>query len=122
MNKVQRIRHFIEFNRPTRGEIIKFIVVHLNKRCSSEEFKLSDYKGYYGNAFTPWKYYGFIKVTPKTKKYRVTTLGWERDNWYKEPPEQEVKRLRIQNSNLRNHLSDLLIHFRMIKILINENI
>lgn len=118
MNKVQKIRHFIEFNRPTRSQLNKFIIENIIHKTYNK-FK---HRGTYGNNILVWKRYGFIKVTPKTKKYRVTTLGWERDNWYKEPPEQEVKRLRIQNSNLRNHLSDLLIHFRMIKILINENI
>lgn len=99
--KVDKIKTFILNNNPTRSEIIKHIVVDINKKVSSEFFDKHhrSYRGYYGcNIYKMCK---SGNIASKNGKYYITEQGITNENsLYNKPTlialKDEVKHLRRQ--------------------------
>jgi len=74
MNKAEQIVKFIRAKNPRRKELVKFIVVNLNKKLTSKEFdelKVGDSDlAYYSTNICKWKQNGNVEV--KNKRYRMT--------------------------------------------------
>lgn len=76
MNKSEQIVAFIRKNNPRRKELVKFIVVNLNKKITSKEWdelpSTDSLHAYYATNITKWKYQGNVVVDTKTKRYSMT--------------------------------------------------
>ena len=76
MKKSEQIVEFIRANNPRRKELVKFIVVNLNKIVTSEEWdelpSNHSYHAYYATNITKWRYQGNVEVNEKTKRYSMT--------------------------------------------------
>jgi hypothetical protein len=76
MNKAEKIVEFIRANKPRRKELVRFIVVDLNKKLTSKEWDaLPSYdstRSYYATNISKWKRQGNIVVDEKTKRYSMS--------------------------------------------------
>lgn len=76
MTKADKIARFIKKTNPRRKELVKFIVVNLNKKMTSKEFdnlpSQDSIHAYYATNITKWKYRGNVSVDAKTKRYSLT--------------------------------------------------
>jgi len=76
MTKAEKIVDFIKKNNPRRKELVKFIVVNLNKKVTAKEWDElpsgHSYQAYYATNITKWKRQGNVEVDPKTKRYSMT--------------------------------------------------
>lgn len=121
MKKVDQIRNFIIDNAPTRKELVHFIVVTMNKKCTSEEFEAQwskRYRGYYATAITNWKYKGYIEV--KNKKYYVTKDGKNAKGLFATNWKRQAIRLDKHNDELRAEIAFLRGKLRDINFIIHN--
>lgn len=76
MTKAEKIVKFIKKNNPRRKELVKFIVVNLNKKLTAKQWdalpSTDSTHAYYATNISKWKRQGNVKVDPKTKRYSMT--------------------------------------------------
>jgi hypothetical protein len=79
--KVDKIKTFILNNNPTRSEIIRHIVVDINKKVSGEFFDNNhrQYRGYYACNIQMMRNTGNV-ATDKSGRYYVTLQGLKNEN------------------------------------------
>lgn len=89
MNKSTRIAEFIRDHNPKRKDIIRFIVVDLNKKKSAKEFDKnpSQERGYYSVNLQTWVYNKKVHRDPKTGRYSLTDIYHRDGKLYQTPPE-----------------------------------
>lgn len=95
--KVDKIKVFINVEKPTRSELIKFIAVKLNgiDEVYFNKHKRS-FRGYYATNIGTMRSSGNI-ASDKNGKYYVTKQGLKNENsLYKKPYKEQVKDLRKQ--------------------------
>ena len=107
MTKIQRIKNFIIENKPTRKEIITFIVVELNGLCTYNEYDHRDWSDYYSTNFTKWKYNEQIRKDDKGRFF-ITKEGLKcTKGLYSIPDSVIIKRLKRRTEYQAETIKDL---------------
>ena len=107
MTKAEKIADFIKENNPRRKDLVKFIVVTLNKKCTSTYFdnNKNEFRGYYSVIIQQWKWNQKIKKDSKTQRYSVTSY-YDRDgSLYIMPIEVRLEIALRSNESLRKAYS-----------------
>jgi hypothetical protein len=71
MSKAKQIAEFIRTNNPRRKDIVKFIVVNVNKKVSEKNYDPKNFLGYYSTNFAQWKRNKKVSVDAK-HRYSLT--------------------------------------------------
>lgn len=94
--KVDRIKVFIQTQKPTRSELVEHIVVDINKRVSREFYEKykRTFRGYYATNIQRMRLSGNI-ASDKNGRYYVTPQGLSNDySLYIKPDKLKIKELK----------------------------
>lgn len=115
--KVDRIKVFIQTQKPTRSELIKHIVVDINKQVSREFYEKykRTFRGYYATNIQTMRNAGNI-ASDKNGKYYVTPQGLKNENsLYVKPDKQRIKDLQRYIERKDNWIREIQMQKRELE-------
>ena len=110
MYKSKVIADFIRDHNPKRKEMIRFIVVEVNKKKTAKEFDKNprQERGYYSKNFQTWVYNKKVYRNSKTGRYSLTDI-YNRDGMlYQTPPEVLLEVSERAKNNWKENYWDMV--------------